>query len=235
MENQSDGCIVRLDGVFKGYALGKTFIPVLYDINLTIREGEFVVIMGPSGSGKSTLLNILGCLDLPDKGGFFFKGERISELSSTAIARFRNQKIGFVFQNFNLFPKMTVQQNIGLPLIYGDLPPWERKKLVQTILKKLDLYDRRTHYPNEISGGQKQRTAIGRALCNSPSLILADEPTGNLDMCTTREIMEILQTLNQEGHTMVVITHDPNVAAFGKIRYQLVDGRLSLENGAPLP
>ncbi|MFH0920838.1 MAG: ABC transporter ATP-binding protein [Fibrobacterota bacterium] len=232
MTSGDRACLLQLRHVDKGYRMGKTSIPVLFDINLEVREGEFAVIMGPSGSGKSTLLNILGCLDLPDRGEFLFDGQPISELSSSAMARFRNKKLGFVFQNFNLFNKMTVQQNAALPLIYGDLPPWERKQQVEGLLKRLGLWERRKHRPNEISGGQKQRTAIARALCNRPRLLLADEPTGNLDTKTTREIMGLLQELHNEGHTLVLITHDSNVAAYGETLYHLVDGRLTLETAS---
>ncbi|OGS36000.1 MAG: macrolide ABC transporter ATP-binding protein [Elusimicrobia bacterium RIFOXYB2_FULL_49_7] len=223
----SSALLLSLKKVGKGYRLGNNEIPVLFNIHLDVHEGEFAVIMGPSGSGKSTLLNILGCLDLPDSGEFHFDGQRIAELSSTGIARFRNTKLGFVFQNFNLFNQMTVEQNVGLPLIYGDLSPLERKERVETLLKRLHIWERRRHRPMEISGGQKQRTAIARALINKPRLVLADEPTGNLDTATTRDIMTLFQELHQDGHAIVLITHDPAVAAYGQTRYRLIDGHLS--------
>ena len=218
--------VIDLRAVSKSYRMGKERIPVLHDISLTVRSGEFAVIMGPSGSGKSTLLNILGCLDLPDSGVYLLDGVQVKDLSSRHVAHLRNLKIGFVFQNFNLFPRMNVFQNAQLPLIYSDLGPKDRKARVESLLKKVGLWERRTHLPSEISGGQKQRTAIARALSNRPSLILADEPTGNLDSATTREIMGLFALLHQEGHTVVLITHEKDVAAYGQTLYTLVDGKM---------
>jgi putative ABC transport system ATP-binding protein len=224
---EQNGPLVILKGIYKSYHLGKQTVPVLFDVNLEIPGNTFAVIQGPSGSGKSTLLNILGCIDRPDRGEYLLEGRAVTELASTRIARIRNEKIGFVFQNFNLLPRMTLFNNVQLPLIYSDMGGKERKIRVREALEKVGLWDRRDHRPNEISGGQRQRAAIARALVTRPSLILADEPTGNLDSATTREVMEVFTRLHNEGNTIVLITHETDVAAYGQSCFKLVDGRLN--------
>lgn len=227
MENTD--VILQTTNLCKSYYLGKETLQVLFDVNLTVHMGDFVAIMGPSGSGKSTLLNILGCLDTPTSGDYFLNTKSIKGLSQSRLADIRNHDIGFVFQNFNLLPKLNLTANVELPLIYGNVPGEKRKQLVESTLKQLGLWERRNHRPNEISGGQKQRTALARALVKKPSIILADEPTGNLDSTTTQEILNLLHQLHEQGNTILVITHELEVARrAGKI-YHLRDGVLSEE------
>ena len=227
MENTD--VILQTTNLCKSYYLGKETLQVLFDVNLTVHMGDFVAIMGPSGSGKSTLLNILGCLDTPTSGDYFLNTKSIKGLSQSRLADIRNHDIGFVFQNFNLLPKLNLTANVELPLIYGNVPGEKRKQLVESTLKQLGLWERRNHRPNEISGGQKQRTALARALVKKPSIILADEPTGNLDSTTTQEILNLLYQLHEQGNTILVITHELEVARrAGKI-YHLRDGVLSEE------
>ena len=227
MENTD--VILQTTNLCKSYYLGKETLQVLFDVNLTVHMGDFVAIMGPSGSGKSTLLNILGCLDTPTSGDYFLNTKSIKGLSQSRLADIRNHDIGFVFQNFNLLPKLNLTANVELPLIYGNVPGEKRKQLVESTLKQLGLWERRNHRPNEISGGQKQRTALARALVKRPSIILADEPTGNLDSTTTQEILNLLYQLHEQGNTILVITHELEVARrAGKI-YHLRDGVLSEE------
>jgi putative ABC transport system ATP-binding protein len=218
--------ILETRGLCKSYFLDKTPLPVLFDINLKVARGEFTAIMGPSGSGKSTLLNILGCLDIPSSGEYLLNQTPVSSLSPSALADVRNRTIGFVFQNFNLLPKLDVFGNVELPLIYGGVPKRERREKVDAILRELGIWERRKHRPNEISGGQKQRVAIGRALVKRPAIILADEPTGNLDSTTTEEILALLRDLNQKGNTILIITHEREVAAAARNIHHLRDGRL---------
>lgn len=218
--------VIRVNKLYKNYIVGKETISVLRDVSITINKGEYVAIMGQSGAGKSTLLNILGCLDTPSSGEFLLNDWVISDLKQSQLADIRNRFIGFVFQNFNLLPKLDIESNVELALIYGNVAKKERKKRVQEVLEMLSLWDRRHHKPNEISGGQKQRVAIARAIIKKPALILADEPTGNLDSKTTSEILDIFQTLNQQGNTILLITHDITVAQKAHRKINLVDGRV---------
>lgn len=226
MSDQSEKIILETVDLSKAYQLGDEEIPVLHDVNMQIRHGDFTAIMGPSGSGKSTLLNILGCLDTPTGGQYLLDGKPVDSLSAGELAEVRNHQIGFVFQNFNLLPKLSVRENVELPLIYGNVPKKIRREMVASTLEKLGIYERRFHRPNEISGGQKQRVAIARALVKNPSVILADEPTGNLDSTTTREIMALIASLHEEGHTILLITHEPDVAEEAGRTLLLRDGRI---------
>ena len=220
------GDIIRTENLCKDYRLGKERIRVLHGIDLRVAPGQYVAIMGHSGAGKSTLLNILGCLDHPTSGSFYFRGSSIGDLKPSQRADIRNREIGFVFQNFNLLPRLDVRSNVELPLIYGNVGARRRREMVTDVLRSLGLEDRWSHKPNEISGGQKQRTAIARALVKKPSLILADEPTGNLDSRTTGEILDVLERLHAEGNTIVVITHEHDVAERASRVLHLVDGKL---------
>lgn len=219
--------VIKTQSLCKSYYLGETAIQVLFDIDFTIHQGDFAAIMGPSGSGKTTLLNILGCLDVPTSGEYHLMGRPVSSLSQSNLADVRNRDIGFVFQNFNLLPKLDIAANVELPLIYSNTPRKERRALVEQSLRHLGLWERRKHRPNEISGGQKQRVAIARALVKKPAIILADEPTGNLDSTTTREILDLLKALNAQGNTILVITHEKEVAAEAGKQFRILDGRLS--------
>jgi putative ABC transport system ATP-binding protein len=218
--------IIETRDLRKSYHLADTEVPVLHGISFTVNKGDFISIMGPSGSGKSTLLNILGCLDTPTSGSYFLDEKDVSSFTETQLAEVRNKTIGFVFQNFNLLPKLDITANVELPLIYGNVPRKERKELVEKILNRLGLWDRRHHKPNEISGGQKQRTAIARALVKEPAVILADEPTGNLDSVTTAEILNLFRELHSEGNTLAIITHEIEVAAVSERKYHIRDGYL---------
>ncbi len=218
--------ILKTENLSKYYILGKEKIPVLHNISLSVEKGSYAAIMGQSGAGKSTLLNILGCLDKASSGQYYINNTDVSCLTDAKLAKIRNEEIGFVFQNFNLLPKLTVTANIELPLIYANVKRRERKVRVESVMHKLGIYERRHHKPNEISGGQKQRVAIARALVKNPSLLLADEPTGNLDSHTTEEILVLFQKLNDEGNTIVMITHEHDVAARAKKIIRLVDGSI---------
>ncbi|MFP4163890.1 MAG: ABC transporter ATP-binding protein [Chitinispirillaceae bacterium] len=218
--------IIETRNLCKNYSLGKNKVPVLDNINFTVHRGDYTAIMGQSGAGKSTLLNILGCLDTPSSGKYLIQGDSVCSLDQSRLAQIRNAKIGFVFQNFNLLPKLDLAANVELPLIYANIPGTERKKSVEKVLKRLGIWDRRHHRPNEISGGQKQRVAIARALVKNPSIILADEPTGNLDSHTTEEILSVFDELHGEGNTIVVITHEVNVAQRAQKTIRLADGRI---------
>jgi putative ABC transport system ATP-binding protein len=218
--------LIRLEKLGKSYQLGKENIPVLRDIDLVVERGAYLAIMGPSGSGKSTLLHILGCLDTPTSGRYWLNGQSVHESSATALARIRNQSIGFVFQNFNLLPRLNLAQNVELPLIYSGVTGAIRQKRVQAILERLGIWERRKHKPHEVSGGQKQRAAIARALVKNPDFILADEPTGNLDSDTTGEILKLFADLHREGNSIVLITHEADVANAAMEMRVLRDGRL---------
>lgn len=204
--------VLSTQGVDKTYHLGKLAVPVLKDINISIKRGEFVAIMGPSGSGKTTLMNLIGLLDRPTHGKFFIDGVDTSNLSDMQLARIRGKKIGFVFQTFNLIARFDALKNVELPMIYQDIPKAKRKARAIELLKQLKLEDRMKHKPPELSGGQRQRVAIARAMVNSPDIILADEPTGNLDTRTGEEIMDIFKKLNSKGITIVMVTHEPDIA-----------------------
>ena len=206
--------VVRLIDVVKIYSMGEERVEAMKGVSFTVRRGEFVSIMGASGSGKSTCMNILGCLDVPTRGSYFLDGVNVGELSADALAEVRNRKLGFVFQGFNLLARTTARQNVELPLVYAQIPAAERKVRALEALEKVGLAGREGHYSNQLSGGQQQRVAIARALVNRPSIILADEPTGNLDSRTSIEIMSIFQELNRQGITIIMVTHEPDVAAF---------------------
>jgi putative ABC transport system ATP-binding protein len=217
---------IRLEGVQKTYDLGEVQVHALRGISLEIYRGEFVAIMGASGSGKSTLMNIIGCLDKPTKGRYLLDGKDVSGLSRNDLARIRSRKIGFVFQQFNLLSRTSALENVELPTIYAGVPPAERDRLGREALTRVGLADRTGHFPSQLSGGQQQRVAIARALVNNPSLLLADEPTGNLDSRTSVEIMDIFQRLNAEhGLTVVIVTHEPDIAQYAKRAIEFRDGR----------
>jgi putative ABC transport system ATP-binding protein len=219
--------VVRIEDVRKVYHLGKVEVEALRGVDLVIRAGEYVAIMGPSGSGKSTLMHIIGCLDSPTAGEYWLDGEPVSELRGRRLARIRNRKVGFVFQNFNLLPRVDIVENTALPLRYsGGLSRGARRRQAVAVLEQLGLGDRLRHKPDELSGGQRQRVAIARALANNPSMLLADEPTGNLDSGTSKEILKIFRDLHDRGHTILIVTHDPNVAAEAGRVIQIEDGRV---------
>jgi len=218
--------MIKIKGISKVYSMGDIEVNALMDVNLRIGDGEFVSVMGPSGSGKSTLMNILGCLDKPTSGKFFLDGKDVSGLDDDALAGIRNKKIGFVFQSFNLLPRMTALHNVELPLIYSGIRREQRIQKAMKALEKVNLTDRVMHQPNELSGGQRQRVAIARTLVNNPSIILADEPTGNLDSKSGQEIMEIFKLLNREGVTILLVTHEKNIAEYSKRIVTFRDGRI---------
>ena len=216
--------IIRTEGLRKDYILGSETVRAVRGVDLEIHPGEFVAIMGPSGSGKSTFMNLIGCLDTPTEGEYWLSGVAVSELSDDELARIRNQEIGFVFQTFNLLPRATALHNVELPLIYAGIKAKERKRLAEEKLGLVGLDDRMSHRPPELSGGQRQRVAVARALANSPALLLADEPTGNLDSVTGEEIMDVFVELNREGQTIVLVTHEGNIAAYSRRQVHLHDG-----------
>jgi putative ABC transport system ATP-binding protein len=218
---------IRLEDIHKIYDLGEVKVPALRGVSLQVEKGEFVAVMGASGSGKSTLMNILGCLDRPTRGKYILDGIDVSSLNKVELAHIRNKKIGFVFQQFNLLPRTSALENVELPTIYAGITPEERKQRAKFSLERVGLADRSGHYPSQLSGGQQQRVAIARALVNHPAILLADEPTGNLDSRTSVEIMEILQQLNEdEGLTIVIVTHETDIAQYAKRALQFKDGRM---------
>jgi len=219
----------------KEYYLGRTIVPALVSVDLDVYRGEFVAVMGPSGSGKSSFMNILGCLDRPTSGEYYLDGEPVSEMSVSELADVRNEKIGFVFQSFNLLPWMTTLENVELPMIYAGVAAEQRQERALWALAMLGLSSRADHKPMELSGGQQQRVAIARALVTAPSMILADEPTGNLDSHTSIQIMSILQRLNMQGITIVLVTHEPDIATYCKRKVVFRDGRLIHDAINPTP
>jgi putative ABC transport system ATP-binding protein len=218
--------MILIEGITKTFHLGELDVPVLKGINLSVEEGEYVAIMGTSGSGKSTLMNIIGCLDRPTSGSYILDGRDLTTLDDDELADIRNQYIGFVFQQFNLLPRLTALENVMLPMIYADVSRSERIESATEALEKMGLSDRLNNRPSQLSGGQQQRVAIARALVNHPALVLADEPTGALDTTTSHEIMDLLTELNQNGTTIAIVTHDPTVAAQTKRIVNMQDGAI---------
>lgn len=218
--------MIRVEKLNKYYINGEMKLHALKDVNFHIKAGEFTAIMGSSGSGKSTMMNILGCLDRNSQGKYILDGIDVSLAKESELCRIRNAKIGFVFQAFNLLPKLTAQENVELPLIYAGVPKAEREKRAAEVLKKVGLSERIHHKPNELSGGQRQRVAIARAIVNDPAIILADEPTGNLDSISEEEIMKLFQELNRQGKTIVIVSHEPEVAKYCKRIIVFKDGRI---------
>lgn len=223
----ADGALITIRRLEKIYKVGILEVPAIRGVDLDIQNGEYLSIMGPSGSGKSTLMNLIGCLDTPSSGTYHLRGQEVSSLSDDELARIRNREIGFVFQTFNLLPRATAAQNVELPLVYAGVSSHERSRRVADAIASVGLSDRAHHRPNELSGGQRQRVAIARALVNNPSLILADEPTGNLDSVTSEEIMTVLDGLDRAGHTIIIVTHEPDIAGHTRRIIQLHDGRIA--------
>ncbi len=234
MDGAATGPLINVRGLYKIYQVGSQTVPAVQGIDLEVDRGEYVAVMGSSGSGKSTLMNMLGCLDTPTRGTYHLNGTEVSTLRDDQLAEIRNREIGFVFQTFNLLPRSTAAQNVELPLIYAGIKSAARQKRVTEAIDSVGLSDRWTHKPNELSGGQCQRVAIARALVNNPSLLLADEPTGNLDSTTSDEIMQILGALNDKGHTVIIVTHEEDIAARCRRVLRLHDGRL-VDDVSPIP
>lgn len=222
--------LIRLEDLYKNYYMGQQAIPVLKGISLDIFKNGYVALMGPSGSGKSTLMNILGCLDTPTSGTYILNGQDVSRMKDDDLAAVRNKEIGFVFQQFNLLPRLTAVENVALPLVYAGIGKKQRTETAMAMLEKVGLADRSHHKPNEMSGGQGQRVAIARALVNSPSLILADEPTGNLDTKTSIEIMDIFSAIQAQGNTVVLVTHEEDIAGYAHRIVRLRDGIIETDN-----
>jgi putative ABC transport system ATP-binding protein len=232
---QTAANLISVRDLYKIYEVGTQTVPAVQGVDLDIARGEYVAVMGSSGSGKSTLMNMLGCLDTPTRGSYSLNGTEVSTLNDDQLAEIRNREIGFVFQTFNLLPRSTAAQNVELPLIYAGMRPAARAERVTQAIDAVGLSDRRTHRPNELSGGQRQRVAIARALVNQPSLILADEPTGNLDSVTSDEIMQILNGLNAAGHTIIIVTHEADIAARCRRIIRLNDGRIVADDPVKQP
>jgi len=218
--------LIETIDLWKTYKMGEEEIHALRGVTLQIERGEYVAIMGPSGSGKSTLMNLIGCLDTPSKGSYLLNGKEVSKMNDNELARIRNEEIGFVFQTFNLLPRATALHNVELPLIYAGVPAKDRQQRARQALERVELASRMTHRPNELSGGQRQRVAVARALVNNPSILLADEPTGNLDSKTGAEIMALFDRLHQSGNTIVLVTHESDIAAFAHRIIHIRDGKV---------
>jgi len=225
--------IIRLDQLVKNYKIGTVIVEALRSVSLVIRKNEFVAIMGPSGSGKSTLMNIIGCLDTPTSGSYFLNGEDVSKMDDNALAEIRNRQIGFIFQTFNLLPRSSALENVILPLIYAGIGKAKRLERGFQVMKEVRLDDRMEHKPNELSGGQRQRVAIARALVNNPAIILADEPTGNLDSKTSIEILGLLEEIHNMGNTIIIVTHEEDIALHAHRIIRLMDGKISSDEKNP--
>ncbi len=223
----TSGVVIKTEALTKVYEMGSEKVHALSGVDLQIRKGEYVAIMGPSGSGKSTLMNLIGCLDSPSEGKYWLAGRLVSDLDDDELAYIRNKEIGFVFQTFNLLPRATALHNVELPLIYNGTPAEERIEKAKKALERVDLLDRMTHKPNELSGGQRQRVAIARALVNSPSIVLADEPTGNLDSKTGEEIMALFENLHRQGNTIILVTHENDFAQHAHRIIFIRDGKIA--------
>jgi len=221
-----DGVVIRTYDLWKTYVMGDQEIHAVSGVDIEIKRGEYVAIMGPSGSGKSTLMNLIGCLDTPTKGQYFINGNLVSEMTDDELARIRNKEIGFVFQTFNLLPRATALHNVELPLIYAGMSATERLARAKQAMKHVDLEQRMEHKPNELSGGQRQRVAVARALVNNPSILLADEPTGNLDTATGNEIMGLFERLHQQGNTIILVTHENDIAQHAWRVIHIRDGKI---------
>jgi putative ABC transport system ATP-binding protein len=225
--------LMQIEDLWKTYQMGSEEVHALRGVSFTIERGAYVAIMGPSGSGKSTLMNLIGCLDTPSKGTYLLNSRIVSEMDDDELAHVRNKEIGFVFQTFNLLPRASALHNVELPLIYNGTPSHERKERAIKALQSVELGERLYHRPNELSGGQRQRVAIARALVNNPSLILADEPTGNLDSATSQEIMALFDDLHSHGNTIILVTHEPDIASHAHRLIRLLDGKISVDELVP--
>ena len=223
---QTDGALIRAEDLWRTYVMGAEEIHALRGVSFTIAPNEYVAVMGPSGSGKSTLMNLIGCLDTPSRGRYVLRGKVVSEMNDDALAAIRNREIGFVFQTFNLLPRATALHNVELPLVYAGIPKEERLAQARRALEMVDLADRMTHKPNELSGGQRQRVAIARALVMGPAILLADEPTGNLDSATGEEIMRLFERLHAEGNTIILVTHEKDIADHAHRTIHIRDGKI---------
>ena len=227
----TENAFFQMRGINKFYQMGDEQAHILKDVNLDIEAGQYLSVLGPSGSGKSTLMNIIGCLDVATSGSYILRGRQIEDLTENELAGIRSREIGFIFQNSQLLPRLSARKNVELPLIYAGIPPKARRKRAEEILVRVGLQDRMDHLPNQLSGGQQQRVAVARALAGNPSILLADEPTGALDQKTGRQVMALFQELNDEGHTIIMITHDMNIAAYAHRVVHIIDGVLTEGGG----